>query len=108
MIGEDGKAVFRAFSFSNSTDGGESLLAKLTARGVTPETVEIKLEATGHYWLAVCSFPRGKGFTLHVINPIQTDGWQKGVEIRRVPVRSPAPRLETSNVSMLVSAAVSP
>jgi transposase len=83
MIGEDGKAVFRAFSFSNSTDGGESLLSKLSAHGATPETIEIGLEATGHYWLAVYSFLRDRGFTLHVINPIQTDGWRKGVEIRR-------------------------
>jgi Transposase and inactivated derivatives len=41
------------------------------------------MEATGHYWLSVYSFLYGKGFLIHVINPIQTDGWRKGVEIRK-------------------------
>lgn len=83
MIGEDGKSVFRAFSFSNTTDGAEALLAKLTAHGATPQSVEIGLEATGHYWLAVYAFLHDRHYKLHVINPIQTDGWRKGVEIRR-------------------------
>ena len=81
MIGEDGKPEFRAFSFSNTTDGGESLLAKLS--NIKPTELEVGLEATGHYWLAVYSFLHDRGYKLHVINPIQTDGWRKGVEIRR-------------------------
>jgi len=81
MIGEDGKPVFRAFSFSNTTEGGESLLARLS--GIAPDGLEIGLEATGHYWLAVYSYLHDRGYKLHVINPIQTDGWRKGVEIRR-------------------------
>lgn len=83
MIGEDGKTVFRAFSFSNTTEGGESLLVKLSFHGVGSHELEIGLEATGHYWLAVYSFLRDKSYKLHVINPIQTDGWRKGVEIRK-------------------------
>jgi len=81
MIGDDGKSVFRAFSFSNTTDGGESLLAKLP--DVEPSEFEVGLEATGHYWLALYSFLHDKGYNIRVINPIQTDGWRKGVEIRR-------------------------
>jgi transposase len=81
MIGEDGKLVFRAFSFSNTTEGGEALLSKIA--GIAPEELVIGMEATGHYWLAVYSYLYGKGYKLHVINPIQTDGWRKGVEIRR-------------------------
>lgn len=41
------------------------------------------MEATGHYWLSVYSFLFEKSFLLHVINPIQTDGWRRGTEIRR-------------------------
>lgn len=41
------------------------------------------MEATGHYWLSVYSFLFEKGFLLHVINPIQTDGWRRGTEIRK-------------------------
>jgi len=40
------------------------------------------MEATGHYWIALYSFLVEKGYTCHVINPIQTDGWRKGVEVR--------------------------
>jgi len=83
LIGEDGRPVFRAFSFSNTTEGGESLLAKLSSHGVGSGELAVGLEATGHYWLAVYSFLRDKGYKLHVINPIQTDGWRKGVEIRK-------------------------
>ena len=83
MLGEDGKPTFRAFSFSNTTEGGESLLAKLSTLGVTPHDLVVGLEATGHYWLSVYSYLHDRGYKLHVINPIQTDGWRKGVEIRR-------------------------
>ena len=81
MIGDDGKPVFRAFSFSNTTEGGESLLTKLSA--TAPSELAIGMEATGHYWLSLYSYLCDKGYKIHVINPIQTDGWRKGVEIRR-------------------------
>jgi transposase len=83
MIGDDGKPVFRAFSFSNSTEGGESLIHKLASHSVCYDELQIGLESTGHYWLAVYSFLHDRGCKLHVINPIQTDGWRKGVEIRK-------------------------
>lgn len=83
MIDENGKTVFRAFSFTNTTDGGESLLDKLSQCGANEKNLVVGLEATGHYWLAVYSYLHDKSYTLHVINPIQTDGWRKGMEIRR-------------------------
>lgn len=83
LIDDDGKPVFKAFSFANTTEGVESLLARLFEGGVKTDGVEIGLEATGHYWLATYSFLHDSGFKVHVINPIQTDGWRKGVEIRR-------------------------
>ena len=83
MVGEDGKAIFKSFIFTNTTEGGEALLAKLTSYGIEPSALEIGLEATGHYRLAIYSFLHDKGFIIHVINPIQTDGWRKGIEIRR-------------------------
>ena len=45
--------------------------------------LEIDMEATGHYWLSLYSFLAEQGFVIHVINPIQTDGWRKGTEIRK-------------------------
>ena len=83
MLDDSGHSVFKAFSFANTTDGGESLLSKLEKHGATNENLAVGLESTGHYWLSVYSFMREKGFRQHVINPIQTDGWRKGVEIRK-------------------------
>ena len=83
LLGEAGKPIFRAFSFSNTTDGGESLLIKLETLGVSSSNLVIGLEATGHYWLSVYSFLHDRDYKIHVINPIQTDGWRKGMEIRQ-------------------------
>jgi len=83
LIGEDGKPICKAFSFSNTTEGGESLLGMLEKHGIAADDLEVGLEATGHYWLSVYSFLHDHGHKLHVINPIQTDGWRKGTEIRK-------------------------
>lgn len=83
MMDENGKVVFKAFSFSNTTDGGHALFSKLSSYSSNPSDFEIGMEATGHYWLSVYSFLFEKGFLLHVINPIQTDGWRRGTEIRK-------------------------
>lgn len=83
MMDENGKVVFKAFSFPNTTDGGNALFSKLSSYSSNPSDFEIDMEATGHYWLSVYSFLFEKGLLLHVINPIQTDGWRKGTEIRK-------------------------
>jgi transposase len=83
LIDSQGKSLFKGFSFANTTDGGESLVAKLGLHIQSPSDVEIGMEATGHYWLSLYSFLVAKGFVIYVINPIQTDGWRKGVEIRK-------------------------
>lgn len=83
MLDENGKVVFKAFSFPNTTDGGNALLSKLFTYSSNPSDFEIGMEATGHYWLSVYSFLFENGFLLHVINPIQTDGWRRGTEIRK-------------------------
>ncbi len=83
MMDESGKVVFKAFSFPNTSDGGHSLFSKLASYSPSPDDFEIGMEATGHYWLSVYSFLFEKKFLLHVINPIQTDGWRRGTEIRK-------------------------
>lgn len=83
MMDESGKVVFKAFSFPNTSDGGHALFSKLTSYSSSTDDFEIGMEATGHYWLSVYSFLFEKEFLLHVINPIQTDGWRRGTEIRK-------------------------
>jgi transposase len=83
LIDDNAKLLFKAFSFGNTTEGGESLISKLASHLPSISEVEIGMEATGHYWLSLYSFLVGKGYVIHVVNPIQTDGWRKGTEIRK-------------------------
>lgn len=71
LIDDKKKVIFKAFSFSNSIDGANSLLEKLSP---FIQSLEIGMEATGHYWLSIYSFLVEKNLSVHVINPIQTDG----------------------------------
>lgn len=82
LIDSSEKPLFKGFSFSNTTDGASSLITKLSFHAKSASEVEIGMEATGHYWLSVYSFLVERGYVVHVVNPIQTDGWRKGVEIR--------------------------
>lgn len=83
LIDEKGKNVFKGFSFSNTTEGGKSLL-EIVQKHADFSDVTVGMEATGHYWLSVYSFLYDYNFhSIHVINPIQTDGWRKGTEIRK-------------------------
>lgn len=83
LIDENGKNIFKGFSFSNSTDGGKSLL-EIIKKHVDFSDVTVGMEATGHYWLSIYSFLYDYDFhSIYVINPIQTDGWRKGTEIRK-------------------------
>ena len=80
LVDDKKKVIFKAFSFSNSIDGAESLILKLEA---FKDELEVGMEATGHYWLSLYSYLVEKNFTVRVIKPIQTDGWRCGVEIRK-------------------------
>ena len=83
LIDSQANPLFKGFSFANTVEGGESLAAVLAKHIKSPADLEIGMEATGHYWLSLYSFLVAKGYAVHVINPIQTDGWRKGVEIRK-------------------------
>lgn len=80
LVDDKKKVIFKAFSFSNSIDGAESLILKLIP---FKNELEVGMEATGHYWLSLYSYLVEKNFTVRVINPIQTDGWRQGIEIRK-------------------------
>ena len=80
LMDDKAKIIFKAFSFSNSSEGANNLLEKIIP---FKENIEIGMEATGHYWLSIYSYLVDQGFCIHVVNPIQTDGWRKGTEIRK-------------------------
>ena len=80
LLDEKAKIIFKAYSFANTLDAAEALLVKLEPY---KDSLEIGMEATGHYWLSLYSFLAEHKFIVHVLNPIQTDGWRKGIEIRK-------------------------
>lgn len=80
LMDEKAKLLFKAHSFTNTSEGAVSLLEKIAPYS---SQLEIGMEATGHYWLALYSFLMEHNFVVHVINPIQTDAWRKGTEIRK-------------------------
>lgn len=45
----------------------------ITGFGIEPDQIQFCLEATGHYWLALYCQLSELGYSLHVINPIQSD-----------------------------------
>lgn len=61
-------------SLDNTGEGFELLLKSLNR--FDKEQTVVGLEATGHYWLALYSFLADAGWTIKVINPIQSDAFR--------------------------------
>ncbi len=78
LLDEHKNIIFQGFEFKNTTDDAKRLLEKLAPYS----ELEIGMEATGHYWLALYSFLVKNHFIVHVVNPIQTDSWRNSTRIR--------------------------
>lgn len=55
LMDEKVKTIFKGFSFSNTTEGGKSLL-EIIKKYSEFTNVTVGMEATGHYWLSIYSF----------------------------------------------------
>lgn len=77
VIDEAGKALLDSISFPNSQEGCEKLLALFERLSISKEDLFIGMEATGHYWLSVHGYLLEQGFTVKVINPIQSEAFRK-------------------------------
>lgn len=83
IIDERGTTLSKSFNFANSNAGLKKLTDAIAQVTADPAEVTIGMEATGHYWLALYSALLPLGFTLHVINPIQTDAMRHVTTIRK-------------------------
>jgi transposase len=73
VLNADGEQVL-SMPVTNSVAGTERLLQAIHNRiSPDPGLVTFCMEATGHYWLALYSFLTQRGYTVHVVNPIQSD-----------------------------------
>lgn len=84
VIAQDGHVVRKAMRFANSQAGYNKFIDMV--RGLS-EPVVFGMEATGHYWLTLYTHLRNDGFTVHVINPIQSDAL-RGMYIRKTKTDS--------------------
>jgi transposase len=83
IIDEHGAALCKPFAFANSNAGVKKLTDAIAQVAADSAEVIVGMEATGHYWLALYSALLPLGFTLHVINPIQTDAMRHATTIRK-------------------------
>ncbi len=77
IIDSKGKLLDKSISFSNSESGCNKLIALLDKFEANSTNVIIGMEATGHYWLNLYSHLLELGFTVNVINPIQSEAFRK-------------------------------
>lgn len=60
-------------SVENSHKGLNKLLAAFETKQLTNQNTRFCLEATGHYWIALYCQLQEHGFSIDVVNPIQSD-----------------------------------
>jgi len=74
VLDEQGQVVKAAFAVSNDRAGFDGLLGQLAEYA---GQVQIGLEATGHYWLALYDTLTHRGYPVAVINPLQIRAYRK-------------------------------
>jgi transposase len=82
IIDEAGNVIKNAFNFKNDFAGFQKLLGIFESLGTQSDFL-IGMESTSHYWLALYSNLKNKGYTVHVLNPIQSNAL-RGMYIRQV------------------------
>jgi transposase len=81
VLDAQGQVIQSPFSISNDRVGIEQLLGRLAELG---EAVELGLESTGHYWLALFDQLCHAGYVVRVLNPLQVHAFQRsGVRKRK-------------------------
>lgn len=74
VLDEQGQIVTSAFPVTNDRAGFDGLLAQLAEYA---GQVQIGLEATGHYWLALYDLLIHQDYPVAVINPLQVRAYRK-------------------------------
>lgn len=83
VLDDAGGVVRKAFNFKNNAAGFSKLTAVLDSVSTDPSEFIVGMESTAHYWLALYSALRKRDYTVHVLNPIQSNAL-RGMYIRQV------------------------
>lgn len=76
IVSPEGKQIGRSLRFATTHKGADSLMSFIF-KNIGNSPCVFGLEATGHYWYPIYSFLKVKGYTIYVINPIQSDSLRK-------------------------------
>ena len=72
IITEDGQIVRKAFNFRNNCTGYNLLLEQVRKLTNVKSQIVFAMESTAHYWLALYARLLKDGYTVIVLNPIQS------------------------------------
>ena len=76
IVSPEGKQLGRSLRFATTHKGADSLMSFIF-KNIGNSPCVFGMEATGHYWYPIYSFLKAKGYTIYVINPIQSDSLRK-------------------------------
>ena len=76
IVSPEGKQIGRSLRFATTHKGADSLMSFIF-KNIGNSPCVFGMEATGHYWYPIYSFLKAKGYTICVINPIQSDSLRK-------------------------------
>lgn len=76
IVSPEGKQIDRSLRFATTHKGADSLMSFIF-KNIGNSPCVFGMEATGHYWYPIYSFLKAKGYTIYVINPIQSDSLRK-------------------------------
>lgn len=76
IVSPEGKQIGRSLRFATTHKCADSLMSFIF-KNIGNSPCVFGMEATGHYWYPIYSFLKAKGYTIYVINPIQSDSLRK-------------------------------
>lgn len=75
-VSPEGKQIGHSLRFATTHKGADSLMSFIF-NNIGNSSCIFGMEATGHYWYPIYSFLKARGYTIYVINPIQSDSLRK-------------------------------
>ena len=76
IVSPEGKQIGHSLRFATTHKGADSLMSFIF-NNIGNSSCIFGMEATGHCWYPIYSFLKARGYTIYVINPIQSDSLRK-------------------------------
>ena len=76
IVSPEGKQIGHSLRFATTHKGADSLMSFIF-NNIGNSSCIFGMEATGHYRYPIYSFLKARGYTIYVINPIQSDSLRK-------------------------------